>query len=333
MAFFADKASKPSTRSSVRDKAFEGAYISVDSLLKLRHIAKDVTLQTNKKSSAIMDGDSRTSFRGRGMEFAEVRPYHAGDDIRNIDWRVTARAQKPYTKLFQEERERPIFLVVDQRSPMFFGSVAQFKSVYAAKLAATISWAALANNDRIGALIFSDTSQTDSRARRGKHAVLALLHQLHTFNGALNSPFMPEQHNTLEEMLTDIRRAAKPGSAVYIISDFHDFNEGCKEPLSVLSRHTDVSLFHVHDPLEKILPLQQNLTIASGDGDGQIDLSGQSSRFNEAFSQSFERNQEAIRHACQVAGVTFASLSIDIPLEQMLSDVFVNRTQRRRGGR
>ena len=97
----------------VADNATDGIYVTVEQLLGLRHLANTIDMTTRRRSTSSIDGASRSSFRGRGMEFAEVRPYNAGDDIRNIDWRVTARTQQTYTKLFQEEKERPVYIVVD----------------------------------------------------------------------------------------------------------------------------------------------------------------------------------------------------------------------------
>ena len=309
----------------------ESVYVSVDSMLKLRHLAKDLSLETNKKSSALMDGDSRTSFRGRGMEFAEVRPYQFGDDIRNIDWRVTARTQKPYTKLFQEERERPVYLIVDQRAPMFFGSQTQFKSAFAAKLAATIAWAALQNNDRIGALIFSDTDQTDSRARRSKHATLSIIHQLVEFNHRLKTPIAGDRTNHLVDMLNDMRRVAKPGSSVYLISDFHDFDEKCQEPLSLMARHNDVMFIHIFDELERQLPINHFLSISNGER--KIDISGQSRNFEMSFSKSFEDTCYDIRRVCNQSGINFASLAVNQQLSDVILDLFKTRKVNSRGNR
>jgi len=304
----------------------EGVYVSVDSMLGLRYIASDITLEANKKSVVLMDGDSRTNFRGRGMEFSEIRPYQAGDDVRNIDWRVTARTQKPYTKLFQEERERPVYILVDQRSPMFFGSKHQFKSVYAAKLAAIIAWAALRNNDRIGALVFSDIDQTDSRARRGKHAALAMIHQLVEFNHRLISPNPEHIKKPMEDMLNDIRRVAKPGSSVYLISDFHDFNQKCHEPLALLSRHTDVTTLQLFDELEKKLPINRFLSIS--DGNNKINIAGQSKKFSQSFSRSFEEKKLNLHKACNQSAINFASISIATPITQVVPDLFCTRKKR-----
>ncbi len=307
-----------------------GAYVSVDALLQLRHLAKDLSLESNRKSVALMEGDSRTSFRGRGMEFAEVRPYQAGDDIRNIDWRVTARTQKPYTKLFQEERERPIFLVVDQRSPMFFGSKRQFKSVFAAKLAAVIAWTAMQQNDRIGALIFSDASQTDSKPRRGKHAALSIIHQLSEFNHQLKNPFAQSSEQSLEDMLHDIRRVAKPGSSVHIMSDCHDFTERCQEPLAILARHCEVNMTHIYDELEWHLPGRGAFSISNGQQ--KLNISGQSQQFNHAFTSSFEQQLNAIRYTCHQSGVKFASIPAHSHIKDVAYDLFTARRSRS-GGR
>ena len=312
------------------DKTYQpGVYVSVEELLSVRHIGKDLSLDRFKKSVALVEGDSRTVFRGRGMEFSEVRPYQPGDDVRNIDWRVTARTQKPYTKLFQEERERPVYIVVDQRSPMFFGSVDCFKSVYAAKLAAIIAWCALTNNDRIGGLIFADNSQTDSRAKRGKHAVMSFIHELHQYNARLTSPSTNDAHISMEEMFSDIRRVAKPGSAIFVLSDFHDFSEECKKPVSLLARHTDITLIQLFDKLEYALPMHKNLAVTNGID--RISISGQSGLFNENYTHSFKTVQNKLKNICASLGIALALLQIDNAVENAANDLFGSGKKVRRG--
>ncbi|MFL0799776.1 MAG: DUF58 domain-containing protein [Agarilytica sp.] len=313
-----------------KNAAPEGVYVTVDALLNLRHIAKELSLENNRKNVAMMDGDSRSSFRGRGMEFSEVRPYQPGDDIRNIDWRVTARTQKTHTKLFQEERERPVYIVVDQRSPMFFGSVTQFKSVFAAKIATVIAWVALQSNDRIGGFIFSDTNQTDSRARRGKHSALSFIHELVEYNQELNSPIGDPQFS-MENMLNDIRRVAKPGSAVFVISDFHDFNDACQEPLAVLARHCDVTAIQIFDPLESKLPTDKFLSITNGDE--KLNLGGQPQEFAQTYQSAFENRLFSLRKACNQTGVNLASTSVEQSTTALMQDLFRARRTTTRGGR
>jgi len=309
-----------------------GAYISVEQLLQLRHLAKGLTIDTRKKSKAMSDGDSHTHFRGRGMEFSEVRPYQPGDDIRNIDWRVTARTQQTYTKLFQEERERPVFIVVDQRSHLFFGSQQVFKSVFAAQLASVIAWIAVQNNDRIGALVIGDYEQTDLRARRGKHAALALINQIHQYNQKLSSPILPSvnhQHSPIEmkDILSDLRRVAKPGSAIFVLSDFHDFTESCRESFSMLARHTDVSLVKVFDPLEYALPAHAQLSISNGTD--RMTVGTDTRNFLEDYSNAFKGTQSMLSRCCINAGAALLNVDISSSIAQHTQDIFANSS---RGG-
>ena len=136
--------------SNTLQQRLQGAYISQAELINARFAAKDIKLHQRRKALSLLAGPNKTNFRGRGLDFEEVRAYQAGDDIRTIDWRVTARTGKAYTKLFQEERERPVLIVSDQRQPMFFGSQHCFKSVSACYLSALLAWSGLNNGDRVG---------------------------------------------------------------------------------------------------------------------------------------------------------------------------------------
>jgi uncharacterized protein (DUF58 family) len=302
------------------NQSVRGVYSSTQDLLRLRHLVQDLTLTTQRNSSALMNGPQRTHFRGRGMEFAEVRPYQPGDDIRTIDWRVTARTQAPHTKLFQEERERPVYVMVDLRAPMFFGSRVQFKSVFATELAAIIGWIAQTNNDRIGGLLFNDQQQNDIRAKRGKHAVLQLLHQLLTYNHALNSPLPPPHSLRLEDMLTDLRRVAKPGSAVFILSDFHDFNPDCRKPLTSLAKHCDLALVHIYDPLERQLPKKGVLSVTNGRQKRLLDTG--SKKLQHEFSEHFNRLLTELRTACVDAAVPLIDAPVNQSAEQLALTLF-----------
>lgn len=319
-----------------------GIYTNVEELIGLRFFARNIQLSETRSSTSTIDGESRSRYRGRGMEFSEVRPYYPGDDIRNIDWRVTARTQTTYTKLFQEEKERPVYIVVDQRSTMFFASQGEFKSVLAAKLAALIGWAALSNNDRIGAMVFSDFGEVELRAKRGKHAQLNLIHQLVSFNHSLNQPFPepnglqkdqePLAHDkqettdeikpkTLADSFKELRHIAKPGSAIFVISDFHDFDESCEESVSMLSRHTDVHLLHVFDQLEHKLPLRTNLTMT--DGENRFQLSNLGKNAITRYTHSFESHMKRISDYAIARKIVFSSLenahSMDTHIEQLFA--------------
>lgn len=309
----------------------DAVHVSVERLLNLRYVGSGISLHARKRTQSSIDGDLATRFRGRGMEFAEVRPYHAGDDIRNIDWRVTARTQKTHTKLFQEERERPVFIVADQRASMFFGTQSVFKSVYAAELAACIGWGAMASNDRVGALIFGDTDQKDLRPKRGKHAVLALLHQLQRFNSALSSPVCSQSKHSITEQLEDIARIAKPGSAIYVISDFHDFhadkNDAAKRALSQLSKHTDVNLYMLFDPFEQHLPVKKALTLS--DGENRLDLNTGNQSIANQYRAQFNQHIEQVHTCARQSGANFQLIDVTTPIERTLNDLFVLSSRKR----
>lgn len=242
------------------DLQLEGTQSHLSSLLQLRHPAQELNIYSRQYSRSVLLGQQKTTQRGRGMEFEEVRQYHAGDDVRTIDWRVTARTQVPHTKLFREERERPVLLICDLRPNMFFGSQKRFKSVQLASLAAQLAWAAIHHKDRIGGLVFDGKTQHDIRPARSKHRVMQLLNTLCEQKPQTAS----EENISMADILLDSRRVARPGSAVFILSDFHDFDEAAHHQLHCLARHIDVSCLRISDPLEAQLSQLQGLSISDG---------------------------------------------------------------------
>ncbi|MFC3116898.1 DUF58 domain-containing protein [Cellvibrio fontiphilus] len=310
-----------------------GAYTELASLLRCRFSAQDLKLFAHRPARSLLSGGERTRFRGRGMDFEEVRLYQPGDDIRSIDWRVTARTQVAHTKIFREERERPVFMLVDQRSPLFFGSTRCFKSVMAAHIAALLGWAALANGDRLGALVFGDYSQRDVRPRRSKHAVLELLHQLQDYNHRLTSPVTPEPTttasgqistaNTLTDMLADARRIAKPGCALFIISDFHDLDGHAEQQLFELARHTDVTLIHVYDQLERELISNAALTISNGRE--RLQLAANQKAFQQAYKNQFDQQLQLLSGLCKRLRIPLLSYATQDDIHEGLRKAFGRR--------
>jgi uncharacterized protein (DUF58 family) len=298
----------------------KGVYTDLSSLLKVRFAAQDLRLFAPRPVKSLLNGAERTRFRGRGMDFEEVRLYQAGDDVRSIDWRVTARTQVPHTKVYREERERPVFILVDQRSPMFFGSQQCFKSVLAAHIGANLAWAALNNGDRVGGLIFGDAQQRDIRPRRSKHAVLELLHHMQEFNQALSSPIAPDSSKKLRAILTDTRRIAKPGCALFIISDFHDYDSECEQQVFELARHADVSLIQLHDPLEKQLMSNTRLTVSNGET--RLQLPTDENAFQQAYQNAYADRLERITTSSKRLGITLMSYATTDNVQQALRERF-----------
>jgi uncharacterized protein (DUF58 family) len=246
------------------ERAPQGAYCELADLLALRFAARQVNVTSRRRALSHLAGSNRASFRGRGIDFDEVRSYQPGDDIRAIDWRVTARTGNAHTKLFHEERERPVLVAVDQRPGMFFGSRDCFKSVLAAHLAALVAWSALEAGERVGGLVFGADGHRDLRPRRSRQSVLGLLSTVCDYNAALRDPATPAPGAA--ELLAKLRRIARPGSSVFLVSDLSGLlDEGGREHLFQLSRHTELTLLHCTDPLEETLPPPGRYTISDGD--------------------------------------------------------------------
>lgn len=222
-------------------------------------------------------------FKGRGMEFDEIRLYQAGDDIRRIDWRVTARTDQTYTKIFREERERPVFISVDDRPTMHFATRGVFKSVLAAKLAALLAWTAQHHGDRIGGQIFTADNCQEIKPHNGKLAVLRFLNALvnKADTDGKNQPStaektsLPLAHLSLDLVLARLIKHVKPGSLVYIVSDFRGLDERVEAHLAKLRRHCDVVLVFVYDPLESNLPTKGRYRFTDGKHEVVVDTADQ----------------------------------------------------------
>ncbi len=272
-----------------------GAVITLQEMLVQRHAAKHLDYLAHTRSIAGISGLHLSKMRGRGLDFEEFRPYQAGDDIRLIDWRVTARTNRPFTKVFREERERPVIIAVDQTHNMYFGSQVAFKSVLAAQAAALFCWLAIDNGDRVGGLVFSDRDSSLVRPKRSRRSALHLLNQVFLYNQELQRVKDPETQREpepgfrpgLAHALGQIRRITKPGSTLYVISDFMTLDEKALQYLNQLSRHNNVICCMVHDVLEESLPVPGVYSITDGTRKGALNTHSNKARnrYKEQFQQ------------------------------------------------
>ena len=298
----------------------QGIITDLARLLRARHWARELKLFSRTAARSMLLGETRSRYRGRGMEFEEVRRYQAGDDIRTIDWKVSARAGKTYTKLFCEERERPVHILVDQRSSLFFGSQKQFKSVLAAELGTAIAWAALAGSDRVGGQVIGDQHESESRARRNKQAVLRLIHDLHSYNHELLKPGVAEADRLrLSTSIEECVRIARPGTAVFIISDFNDFDPAAAKALSRLGRHTDLTLLRVSDSLEEELPLINSAPISDGLQKRQVHIN---QTLKSAYQQQRNEQHALLKRAAIRARALFANIDTSQSARDSLIKIF-----------
>ena len=287
---------------------YRGVYVSMDELVSLRGADLQLELKGKRKALAAMAGAHHSSFRGRGINFDEVRIYQPGDDVRNIDWRVTARTGKAHTKLFREERERPVYLVVDQRQPMFFGTKNAFKSVVAARVAACLAWATRTHGDRIGGFLFNDNDVQEVRPRDGKRGIQNFFRVLLQFNQALEGQTREgSSRQSFIQALQELNHVVRPGSLAIIISDFLHFDDISQQHLNMLSRHNDLIAIQVFDPMEKQLPPPG--TYGFTDGNRSVRLNTAPHGLRKNYSLRFVERQSQLRDQLTSIAVPLIEMS------------------------
>lgn len=279
--------------------------ISLQALIRLQADARALKLPSARPARARQAGLQHSSQRGRGMAFAEVRLYQPGDDIRSIDWRVTARRQAPHTKLYEEERERPVLLLCDLGPTLFFASTGAFKQVRCAQLAAILAWLSLAAGDQVGGIVFNGNALTVQRPARRKKSVLRLLDTL--ANQQRISADSAASETTLDMALREARRVAHTGSRIFVISDFLNASENTTSLLGALARHNSVSALRVVDPLEQELPKSGRFAIAGENGPVWFDASN--SRFQQAWRQKIDHHEATLEECFRLSGVSATDIS------------------------
>jgi uncharacterized protein (DUF58 family) len=239
-----------------------GVQLSVDELLRLRWPARQLELMGGRRSVAARPGPRPTRARGRGLEYQESRDYQPGDDIRQLDWRLTARTGRPHTKLYQEERERPVIVLVDLSPSMFFATQGAFKSVIAGQVAALLGWAAVQQGDRIGAFLSAPAGHQELRPAGGRRGILRLLQAL----VAWTQPGTADCGDGLGlgASLHRVQRVTRPGSLIFLLSDFYGLDEEADSQLNRLSRQAEVVACQILDPLELQPPPPGRYPISDG---------------------------------------------------------------------
>lgn len=284
--------------SELNDGEDEAVQISLKALIQLSRHAGNVAMDKLSVRS-ILSGNYLSKVKGRGMEFDEVRLYTPGDDVRSLDWRVTARTGKPHTKLYREERERPVFISVDYRTAMFFATRGVFKSVIAAKLATLVAWGGNHHGDRVGGQIFTDQLTLEFKPRRGKQTILHWLKNLADLSSLDKQKSdhkvyrVNNQAGALNNALNRLYHHARPGSLIFLISDFRGLDASARATLSRLSRHCDLVLVFVYDPLEKQLPPSGRYRVRIGEKTTTLDTAD--SKMVLAHHQRFEKRYSEIR--------------------------------------
>lgn len=291
-----------------------GAEVELDQLIGLRHRGAKL-LFNPQRAKQNLSGPSRTVIRGRGMEYAESRAYLPGDEIRNMDWRVTARTGRPHTKLYQEERERPVILLVDFSPSMFFGTRRAFKSVVAAEAAALLAWAAVTNGDRIGCVVASEDRHHELNAASGRRGVLRVLGAIAQCAALGSKPGRPGP-SLLTECCRRLRQIARPGSLVFVISDHYDIDDEVRAHLANTCSHGQVTGIWIHDPLEAAPPPPGRYPVT--DGQTRVLLDSGAKQVREAHLDFFAARRQAVQQLYGQNRAMVMELSTANPVEDGL---------------
>jgi uncharacterized protein (DUF58 family) len=286
--------------------------VDAEELIALRAPAERLRLLPQRRARSALAGAHRSRFRGRGMDYRESRHYQPGDDIRNMDWRITARAGDPHVKVFEVERERPVVLLVDFGPSMFFASRGVFKAVQAARLAALIGWAAVHRGDRIGALLFNG-GHTELSPRGGRRGQLRLIRALadagdprrllHAVGDGTPS------ESGLSDALIRLRRVARPGSLVVLLSDFYRIDADSERHLTRLARHNELLAVQLLDALEQSPPPPGRYGISDGRRQGLFDAADRRERTR--YRAHFAAHQAAVTQLTEGNGVPLVRCMTD----------------------
>lgn len=304
------------------DAPVRGATVDTAELIANRFAGCLLNVTAASRLLANLAGQKRSRQRGRGLEFEEVRQYVPGDDVRAIDWRVTARSGEPHTKLFHEDHEQPITVAIDLRTPMKFGSVNAFKSVLAAHTASLLLWSALDRGERVGAMVLHDNGINEIRPKRSRNTVLHAIGALVSFAQPAES--MAGQPESLAALLTQLQRSASPGGRVFLISDFHDgLNPGSLEPIRQLAKRCQVVAIHISDPLEAHLPSAGRYSVSDGHRTTSLDTADTQTR--AMYERQFAEQLAALSRSYKDYRIPMLQLGTDRAPMAVLQKVFPGR--------
>ncbi len=251
----------------------DGVYVSTERLIALESHARDLSLIQKARSHQKLAGRMQSSMRGRGLTFEELRNYLPGDDIRSIDWRVTARTNNPVVRVYSEEKERPALVIIDQRINMFFGSRRAMKSVTAAEAAMLCAWRILGSGDRVGGFIFNDIRIDEVKPHRSRNAVIAVANKIARQNQALTAESTtsakPEQ---LDIVLRTVCNIAHHDHLIIVISDFDGHSDQTRDMLLKLSNGNDIICLLVYDPFLLELPTSGDIVVSGGGMQAELAL-------------------------------------------------------------
>lgn len=279
---------------------------------------RQIEIKSRGLSANIFAGSYKTAFRGHGMSFAEVREYQYGDDVRDIDWNVTARQNKPHIKIFEEERELTVMLLIDVSGSREFGTVSKTKQEQITEIAATLAFSTISNNDKIGVVFFSDRIERYIPPQKGKKHVLAIISEM--------LKFQPVQRGTdLNKAIQYVSNAQKKRCTTFLISDFCDTNN-YQQALTIASNKHDMVAIQVYDPREQELPNVGLMHVCDAETGETRWVDTSSRQVREAYAQWWQQMQEKKQEAFLHSQVDSVSISTEEDFVPALLALFKKRS-------
>lgn len=280
---------------------------------------RKIEIKTKELSKHLFSGEYSSTFKGRGMSFSEVRDYHYGDDIRNIDWNVTARSGEPHVKVFEEERELTVIFLVDMSKSSFFGTVNQFKSEINTELCATLGFSALTNHDKVGAILFTDGVEKYIPPKKGRNHILRIIRELIYFK--------PKGTGTnVGEALKYLNNVIKKRSIAFVLSDFID--DGYDSVLKIAARKHDIIGVRVFDDLESKLPDVGLIKVEDSETGNKKLIDTSSKKVRTQYADHFAQKSEYFTTSFQRSGASILTINTKEDYVKSLMYFFKNRHKR-----
>lgn len=278
---------------------------------------RKIEIKTRGLSQNIFAGQYHSAFKGRGMAFAEVREYQFGDDVRDIDWNVTARFRKPYVKVFEEERELTVMLLVDVSGSLDFGTRSRKKSEMATEIAATIAYSAIQNNDKIGVVFFSDRIEKYIPPKKGRKHILYIIREM--------LDFKPESRKTdIGGAMEFFTRVMKRRTTAFVLSDFYDRHDFFKQMQIANNKH-DVMAIQVYDKWAKALPDVGLVKVVDAESGHEMYVDTSSKKVRAAHARYWIERQQMLKDTLSRANVDWVSVATDDDYVKAMMHLFASR--------
>ena len=290
----------------------------MDTLDLFKQVRK-IEIKTRGLSRNIFAGQYHSAFKGRGMAFSEVREYQFGDDVRDIDWNVTARFRRPYVKVFEEERELTVMLMIDVSGSLDFGTTQRTKRTMATEIAAVLAFSAIQNNDKIGVIFFSDHIEKYIPPKKGRKHILYIIHEM--------LDFRPESRKThIAAAIEYLTRVMKRRCIAFVVSDFYTQNSFLKEIRIANSKH-DVVAIQVYDPRAKTLPDVGLINVKDAETGHEMLIDTSSAKLRKAHTQYWQKRTETLKDTFAQSNVDWVSIATNEDYVKAMMLLFMQRGQ------